>query len=116
MAINSGNGLLSIDSTGADEGEYLRRGPDGFEWGVPGTDLYLPLTGGTITALASYGGTGSSARAPLVIDCSAMASGAWTEGIRIKPSANGWASFILCGTDNTANTYSSANTWSMHAY
>ena len=32
MAINSGNGLLSIDSTGADEGDYLRRGPDGFEW------------------------------------------------------------------------------------
>lgn len=35
LAINSGNGLLSIDSTGADEGEYLRRGTDGFEWGVP---------------------------------------------------------------------------------
>ena len=116
LAINSGNGLLSIDSTGADEGDYLRRGPDGFEWGIPGTDLYLPLTGGTITALASYGGTGSSARAPLVIDCSAMSSGAWTEGIRIKPAASGWTSFMLCGTDNTTNINSSANSWSMHTY
>lgn len=49
LAINSGNGLLSIDSTGADEGEYLRRGPDGFEWGVPTNTTYSAGTGLTLS-------------------------------------------------------------------
>lgn len=39
----------------------------------------------------------------------------WAEGIRIYPY-NGWTTLILCGTDNTGASGTSANSWSLHSY
>lgn len=39
----------------------------------------------------------------------------YNEGIRIHPN-NGWTTILLCGTDNTGNSGTSANTWSLHGY
>ena len=38
-------GVLAIDSTGADEGDYLVRGTDGFEWRTPTDANYYHTTG-----------------------------------------------------------------------
>ena len=55
-------GVLAIDSTDADEGEYLQRGTDGFEWSTPAN--YYHTTGSwnglTYTATAN-GGAGALA-------------------------------------------------------
>lgn len=41
----------------------------------------------------------------------------WTEGIRIKPySGNGWTTILLGGTDLSADTGTSTNSWSLHTY
>ena len=40
----------------------------------------------------------------------------WSEGIRIYPASNGWTTLLLGGTDNTADTGTSANSWSLHSY
>ena len=40
----------------------------------------------------------------------------WGEGIRIHSASNGWTSLILCGTDNTGDGGTSANSWSLHTY
>ena len=63
------------------------------------THNYLPLSGGTIT-----GG-------PLSIRFSGP--GNWNEGIRIHDS-NDWTTIALCSSDNTGDTGTSANTWSIH--
>ena len=46
-------GVLAIDATGADEGEYLRRGTDGFEWATP-TDTNNAVTQTATTTNATY--------------------------------------------------------------
>jgi hypothetical protein len=38
----------------------------------------------------------------------------YTEGIRIHSSSGGWTTLMFCGTDNTGNSGTSANSWSMH--
>lgn len=40
----------------------------------------------------------------------------WREGIRIHSATSGWTTLMLCGTDNTGDTGTSANSWSIHAY
>lgn len=40
----------------------------------------------------------------------------WREGIRIHPATSGWTTLMLCGTDNTGDSGTSANSWSIHAY
>ena len=40
----------------------------------------------------------------------------WREGIRIHSATNGWSTLILCGPDNTGDSGTSANSWSMHSY
>lgn len=45
LSINTANGILSIDATGADEGDYLVRGTDGFEWRTPTDANYYHTTG-----------------------------------------------------------------------
>ena len=46
----TGTGVLSIDITDASEGDYLRLGPDGFEWAVPTNTTYtLGTSGNNIT-------------------------------------------------------------------
>ena len=39
----------------------------------------------------------------------------YDENLRLHPIGN-WASIVFCGTDNTGDTGTSANTWSMHGY
>lgn len=58
----------------------------------------LPLTGGKLTGTLSI----------------TVPTGSWSEGIRLHPSSNGWTTLAFCGTDNTGDTGTSANTWSMH--
>ena len=66
------------------------------------THDYLPLSGGTIT-----GGS-------LNIRFSdGSGYGDWNEGIRIH-EFNNWATIALCSSDNTGDTGTSANTWSIH--
>ena len=40
----------------------------------------------------------------------------YTEGIRIHSSSGGWTTLMFCGTDNTGNSGTSANSWSMHTH
>ena len=40
----------------------------------------------------------------------------YTEGIRIHSSNGGWTTLMFCGTDNTGNSGTSANSWSMHTH
>lgn len=61
------------------------------------SDTYLPLTGGTISGLLSIKPNTNN----------------WTQGIRIHPY-NNWNSIVLCGTDNTGDSDTSAKTWSIH--
>lgn len=61
------------------------------------SDTYLPLTGGTISGLLNIKSN----------------TGNWAEGIRIHPY-NNWTSIVLCGTDNTGDSGTSAKTWSIH--
>lgn len=61
------------------------------------SDTYLPLTGGTISGLLNIKPNTSN----------------WTQGIRIHPY-NNWNSIVLCGTDNTGDSDTSAKTWSIH--
>lgn len=60
------------------------------------SDTYLPLTGGTISGLLSIKPNTNN----------------WTQGIRIHPY-NNWNSIVLCGTDNTGDSDTSAKTWSI---
>lgn len=56
LTITSATGILSLDITNADEGDYLMRGPDGFEWTVPANTTYtLGTSGNTITLTPSAG-------------------------------------------------------------
>ena len=38
----------------------------------------------------------------------------YCEGIRIAPNSNGWTTIMLKGSDNTADSGTSANSWSIH--
>ena len=38
----------------------------------------------------------------------------YTEGIRIHKASNGWGTLIFCGADNTGDTGTSPNSWSIH--
>lgn len=61
------------------------------------SSTYLPLTGGTISGLLNIKPNTNN----------------WTQGIRIHPY-NNWNSIVLCGTDNTGDSDTSAKTWSIH--
>lgn len=41
-------------------------------------------------------------------------SGSYNENIRIHPSTAGWTSIVMCGTDNTGNSGTSARTWGLY--
>ena len=63
------------------------------------SDTYLPLSGGTLTgALNILGGDRTS----------------YSEGIRMHVSSLGWTAMVLCGSDNTGNTGTSAKTWGIY--
>lgn len=40
----------------------------------------------------------------------------YCEGIRLTSNSNGWTTIMLKGTDNTADSGTSANSWSIHTY
>ena len=40
----------------------------------------------------------------------------YCEGIRIAPNSNGWTTIMLKGSDNTADSGTSANSWGIHTY
>lgn len=65
------------------------------------THSYLPLSGGKLT--------GS-------LEINATAIGGWDEGIRIHTAPNGWCGVIMCGSDNTGSTGTSAKTWGVCTY
>ena len=60
----TGAGVLSIDITDASEGDYLRLGPDGFEWAVPANTTYTLGTNGNTITLTPTGGSPQSITAP----------------------------------------------------
>lgn len=63
------------------------------------SDTYLPLMGGTLTGtLNILGGDRTS----------------YSEGIRMHVSSLGWTAMVLCGSDNTGNTGTSAKTWGIY--
>lgn len=67
-----------------------------------GTDkaAALPLTGGTLSGTLHFKN---------------LTTGNYTEGIRLHPSSNGWNALVFCGTDNTGDNGTSANTWGLYA-
>lgn len=44
----------------------------------------------------------------------ASTGGSWNEGIRMHIASNSWCGLIMCGSDNTGTSGTSAKTWSMH--
>lgn len=40
--------------------------------------------------------------------------GGWNEGIRMHIAQNSWCGLVMCGSDNTGTSGTSAKTWSMH--
>ena len=40
--------------------------------------------------------------------------GSWNEGIRMHIAQNSWCGLVMCGSDNTGTSGTSAKTWSMH--
>lgn len=63
---------------------------------------YLPLTGGKLT--------GS-------LEINSVASGyGYNEGIRMHVASNGWCGVVMCGSDNTGSSGTSANTWGVWNY
>ena len=38
----------------------------------------------------------------------------WNEGVRMHLSSNNWCGVVMCGSDNTGSSGTSAKTWSMH--
>lgn len=88
----------TTDSLSAAQGKVLKGLVDG-KAASGHTHNYLPLSGGTIT-----GG---------LLNIRFSGPGDWNEGIRIHES-NNWATITLCGSDNTGDAGTSANTWSIH--
>ena len=62
------------------------------------THNYLPLSGGKLTGSLEINATGTS----------------WNEGVRIHATSYGFCGVILCGSDNTGSSGTSANTWSTY--
>ena len=58
--------------------------------------LYLKLTGGTISGALHLKQPGS---------------GSYNENIRMHPSKSDWSSIVMCGSDNTGDSGTSAKTW-----
>lgn len=65
---------------------------------VGGRGLFLPLTGGTLSGTLHFKNITTSN---------------YTEGIRLHPSSGGWNAIVFCGTDNTGDSGTSANTWGL---
>lgn len=63
------------------------------------SDTYLPLSGGTLTGTLNI--LGGDRRG-------------YSEGIRMHVSSLGWTAMVLCGSDNTGNTGTSAKTWGVY--
>lgn len=61
-------------------------------------------------------GTSLNTRISSRIDVFPGGNSNWGEGIRIHAASNGWTTLCLCGTDNTGDGGTSANTYSLHAY
>lgn len=40
--------------------------------------------------------------------------GSWNEGIRMHIASNSWCGLVMCGSDNTGTSGTSAKTWSIH--
>lgn len=59
----------------------------------------------------SFDGTGN---VDGLISINPGSTSGYTEGIRIHSSSGGWTTLMFCGTDNTGNSGTSANSWSMH--
>lgn len=59
---------------------------------------YLPLSGGKMTGALHINGT----------------SGSYNENIRLHPSSSDWISIVLCGSDNTGDSGTSAKTWGLY--
>ena len=57
---------------------------------------YLKLTGGTISG---------------ALHLKQPNSGSYNENIRMHPSKNDWSSIVMCGSDNTGDSGTSAKTW-----
>lgn len=58
----------------------------------------LPTAGGTLDGSLQIYSTGNS----------------WSEGVRMHLASNGWCGVVMCGSDNTGSSGTSAKTWSMH--
>lgn len=66
---------------------------------IGGEGAFLPLSGGTLSGTLHFKGITTSN---------------YTEGIRLHPSTNGWNAIVFCGTDNTGDNGTSANTWGLY--
>lgn len=65
------------------------------------THAYLPLTGGKLA--------GS-------LEINSTAIGGWDEGIRMHAAPNGYCGVVMCGSDNTGSSGTSAKTWGVTNY
>ena len=43
-----------------------------------------------------------------------LTGNSWNEGIRMHAASNGWSGIVFCDSNNTSNSGTSTNTWSIH--
>jgi len=108
LSIVAASGVLSIDSTGADEGEYLQRGTDGFEWSTPAN--YYHTTGSwnglTYTATANGGAGALAFTIPTGTTSTTVARGDHTHTNMVTGSGL-TANYFAVGNGNSAIKISS---------
>ena len=93
--------LGDVNISGVTDGQVLTYNAATGKW-IPGdagaTGNFLPLTGGTLTGTLIFSG---------------VATGNWTEGIRINDATDGWTSLTMGGTLDSGTA---AGIWSLHTY
>lgn len=82
------------------------------------TGYYFGNRKGSVTDVVLYadGFDGSTATLSGTLHFKNITTDNYTQGIRLHPSTLGWNALTFCGTDNTGDSGTSANTWGLFTH
>lgn len=106
MAHSSSNPKITFSESGGQPVHLIYTDYDSYR-----SPAGLKVVGGASASPAWFEVEGNIHGAQLHLKPAATSYG---EGIRIHMASNNWCTIALCGTDNTGDTGTSANTWSIH--